>query len=341
MSRRRAALTLVGVVIMFVVLVSVPAPPPAKVLPSGIGDVATFEKMVSRLKAGEAYYEVFGDELRRRGYPARSVFNWRTPLLLSALARIPDYVGRGALAVLGVILLVATLRITAREPLWVLMSDVMQAGAALPVATYGALVMGEVWAGVLIGLSICMFVLRRTALAVGFGLTALFLRELAAPYCLACAIAALVRRRWSETSAWFGGAAIYGVYFAWHVMQVRAHQRPTDIAHGSSWLKVGDLTSLIGKAEWHAWLLPAPSWVTALALTLVVLGVVAGKAALHARLAAGVYIGFFLVAGQRFNTYWGLMAWPAWAVVSGYGLQNVIDAVHALLASRRNNASTA
>ena len=70
-------------------------------LRGGITDVATFEAMVVRLEAGEPYYEVFGDELRRRGYPAQSVFNWRTPLLLSTLAHAPKPVSRGVLALLG------------------------------------------------------------------------------------------------------------------------------------------------------------------------------------------------------------------------------------------------
>ena len=335
MSPRRAALTLFSAGFVFVMLMAAPAPAPSRVLPAGIGDVATFKAMADRIGGGESYYEVFGDELRRRGYPARSVFNWRTPLLLSTLARVPEPAIRGVLAALGLLLFAATLRITAHEPLWVLSSDFMQAGAVLPVVTYGALVMGEVWAGILVGLSVCMFAFERPGLAIVFGLAALFLRELAAPYCLACALAALAQRRWREIGGWAGGACLYGAYYAWHVVQVRAHQLPTDIGHRTSWLNIGDLTSLLGKAEWHAWLLAAPLWVTALALAAVILGIFAARAPLHVRLATGVYVGFFLVAGQSFNVYWGLVAWPSWAVASGYGLQAVIESVRTLAASRQ------
>ncbi len=341
MSRRRAALTLFSAVFIFVMLTSVPAPPPPKVLPDGVGDVATYDVIIGKLAAGESYHTAVGDELRRRGFPTRSVFNWRTPVLLVTLARVPDLVSRGVLVVLGVLLLATTLRLTAHEPLFVLGSDIMQAGAVLPVITYGALGMGEVWAGILIGLSACMFALQRPRLGVGFGLLALFLRELAAPYCVACAVAALAQRRWREVGEWVGGACLYGAYYAWHFVQVRAHQLPTDIAYRSSWLNIGDLTSLLGKADWFGWLVSAPQWVAALVLAVVVLGVFAGRTPLHVRLATGVYLGFFLMAGRSFNAYWGLVAWPSWAVASGYGLQAVFDAVRSLNGWRRAPTGTA
>ena len=303
-------------------------------LPAGIGDVATFKAMVERLRAGGTYYEVFGDELRHRGYPARSVFDWRTPLLLSTLARVPDLVSRGLLAGAGLLLLAATIRMTAHEKVWVAGSVIMQAGAVLPVMTHGALFMGEPWCGILIGLSVCMYTFKRPGAGIGLALLALFLRELAAPYCVGCSVVALAQRRWREVGGWLGGAGLYAAYYAWHAVQVRAHQLASDLAHESSWLNVGDLTSLLGKAGWHPWLLAAPSWATALALAVVVLGVVEARTPLHARLASGVYLGYFLVAGQSFNGYWGLVAWPAWAVASGYGLQAIFESVRTLTTPR-------
>jgi hypothetical protein len=331
MTHRRAVLILGGAGLMFAMLASTPAPAPTPVLPAGAGDVATFEKMESRLRGGESYYEVFGDELRRRGYPAKSVFNWRTPLLLSALAHVPEPLSRGVLALLCLFLFAATLRITAHEPLYVLGSNFMQVGAVLLAFKHGALVLGEVWAGLLIGLSVCMFACRRPRLAIALGLIALFLRELAAPYCAACAVIALAQRRWREVGGWLAGACLYGAYYLLHYVQVRGHQLPTDFAHQLPWWNIGDLTSLLGKGEMHAWLLLSPLWVTALALSVVTLAVFMEETPLHVRLATGLYVGFFLVAGLPFNNYWGLIAWPAWAVASGYGLQAVVDAVRKLL----------
>jgi hypothetical protein len=330
MLRQRAALTVLGAVLVFTVLALTPTPAPPRLVAEGRGDVAAFQAMVSRIRAGESYYPAFGSELRERGYPARSVFNWRTPMLLNVLARIPDVAGRSALWLLGLLLLAATFRLTAHERLWVAGSNVMQAGALVPVIAVGAVLIGEVWSGVLIGLSLCMFARQRTAPAVALGVLALFLRELAAPYCAACAIAALVQRRWREVWGWFAGACLYALYYGWHVAQVWAHRLPTDTAHASPWLAMEGLTSVLRMARWHAWLLPSPPWATALALTLVVVGAFAARTPLHARLATAAYLAFFTAAGQSFNGYWGFAAWPAWALASGFGLQEVFDAVGSL-----------
>ena len=53
---------------------------------------------------------------------------------------------------------------------------------------------------------------------------------------------------------------------------------------------------------------------------LIVAGCCAPRAGLHVRWAAGCYLAFFLVAGKGFDNYWGLIAWPTWAVAAGYGV---------------------
>src|SRR4051812_7219871 len=53
----------------------------------GPGDIALYRAEVDRMHAGEEYYTVAGEELRSRGYPTRSVFNWRTPLPTWLIAR--------------------------------------------------------------------------------------------------------------------------------------------------------------------------------------------------------------------------------------------------------------
>jgi len=54
-----------------------------------------------KVHAGQAYYSVLGAELRSRGYPTRSVFNWRTPLHLELIAHLPDTEWARALPLLG------------------------------------------------------------------------------------------------------------------------------------------------------------------------------------------------------------------------------------------------
>src|SRR5258708_5422423 len=46
----------------------------------GPGDIELYRAEVDRIHAGESYYDTIAAELRARGYPTRSVFNWRMPL---------------------------------------------------------------------------------------------------------------------------------------------------------------------------------------------------------------------------------------------------------------------
>ena len=332
MRRRHAALMLGAGLLAFVTLATTPIPARPQASDSRPGDMAVFETMLSRVRAGEPYYSVFGDELRRGHYPARSVFNWRTPLLLSALARVPDVVGRGVLILLGIVLSAAAIVSMAGEgPGAILATGTLLAGTMVAVLASSGLVLSELWAGLLIGLSVCMYGQERPRLAIIIALTALFVRELAAPYCVVCTLAALISRRWREVVAWSICATLYALYYGWHVSQVLGHQLPTDLGQTSPWLEFGGLASLLGKARFQPLLLSAPPWVTALALTVVLAGVVAVKAPIHVRITSLAYILFFLIAGQPINDYWGLVAWPTWTLALGFGLHAMQKAGHVLI----------
>lgn len=335
MSRQRAAFVLGWGLLVLATLALTPAPEAPSLAPREASDVAAFRAIVGRISVGESYYAAYGGELRPRGYPTRSVFNWRTPLLISVLARVPTLVARAGLASLGLLLFLLTFRQTAHEPLWTAASNVMQAGTLILALTSGAEVLGEAWAGILIGLSAYAFARRKTGAAVALGLLGLLVRELAAPYCVACAVLALARRRWREVAAWASGAGLYAVYYAWHVVQVHAHQLPTDSSHQSSWLTAAGTRSLLMVADWHAWLLPCPPWVTVLAMTVVAAAVAAARTPLHARAASAVYMLFFMLAGQSFNGYWGFVAWPTWALAFGYGTEDLVEAGRTLSSSSR------
>ncbi len=72
----------------------------------GPGDLALYRTEERRIRAGESYYEAANVELRQRGYPTRSLFNWRTPLPMWLLGKLPDpALGR---VLLGLLALAAT-----------------------------------------------------------------------------------------------------------------------------------------------------------------------------------------------------------------------------------------
>lgn len=336
-SRRQALGVVLGAAIAGLVGLANPAveAPPRRPLASGqpvLTDAQVFAVVVDRLRTGEAYYDAMGVELRQRDYPTRDPFNWRTPLHLTALTLAPWIVWRAVLTALLVTLYAATMMtVQGRPAAWA--ANILTLGVLVVSAAPDAIFVSEAWAGALIGLSACAFAFNRRAAAIGLALAALFVRELTAPYCVACTLLAVSERRWREVAAWTAGASVYAGYYAWHVAQVFAHRVPADISHADSWLTlpgVPFLQATLLKLGWFA-LLPSP--LSAVALALLAAGLLAADTPRHLRAASAVYVAFFLVAGFPFNDYWGFMAAPVWAITCGYGVGAIAAAVSSLSAS--------
>ena len=206
------------------------APPVA-----GPSDVVLYRAEVDRIHDGEGYYQAAAHELTTRGYPTRSVFNWRTPLPIWLLGKLPAVVlGQVLLGGMSLALMLMAFKALAREEeLAVAVASVegkrgrspfvrrpmprvgaglrgIPAGGKRSLVGDGSLflrralfcpaacalwltgpllltilndlfVMPVLWAGVLIGLSVCAYGLGRPGLGVAFGLAAVFFRELAPP----------------------------------------------------------------------------------------------------------------------------------------------------------------
>src|SRR5678815_3172166 len=103
-----------------------------------------YRAMIDDLHPGTSYYDAIGGELRSRGYATREVFNWRTPLLMTSLATMPDAVSERILIGLMAFLTVATY-FTASPGGWRWLSVLMQAGGIALFAGTDLRVMGEPW----------------------------------------------------------------------------------------------------------------------------------------------------------------------------------------------------
>jgi len=289
----------------------------------GESDVSLHSAVVGRLERGESYYDVTGDELRRRGYPSRSVFNWRSPLLFSAVALAPR-VARVVLIALGVVLLVLTVKQLAPEPSIVVLGGAIAQAGALPITLVpGAVLLHEVWTGVFIALSVCLYLRQRPAAGAAVGALALFVRELAAPYCVVAAVLAFRARRWREVVVWAAALVGYVVYFATHVQQVLAHRRPDDISHLDSWVQWGGLPFILSTLRWNGWLAVLPLWVAAIVFVVLVAGIFENGRSEHLRLCVGVYLLLFAAAGHTFNNYWGVIPLFTYPLLFGYALRHV------------------
>jgi len=320
----RAVLRLIGLALLGVFVVLATESQTAPRVATDWSDVRTYREMVGRLRAGEPYHVVIGDELRRRGYSTREIFHWRTPLLMTTLAAIPDRASHDLLILLGIALIVMTDFTLRKHGLSIRVTAVvMQIGAALIVATPVAVVLGEVWAGLLIGLSVCAALRQRPLLATSLGMLALFVRELAAPYAVVSALIAVFRRRWAEVRLWGIGAIGYAAYYGWHVIQIRAHQLPGDRS-APGWLALGGVAFLSSALRAQAWTNAAPIWLISIVLVLIVASILDAASPTVLRATSAAYLGLFLVAGKPFDWYWGFLAWPTWAIASGFGLAAIV-----------------
>src|SRR6185503_8563371 len=147
---------------------------------AGRSDLSMFKGVAQEIRNGGAYYEVMGSHLRAGDYPVRSVFNWRLPWMFEVLARVPDWCGRLALALLGALMILKASRLMRRE----MFGPLLVINAALPAAAAQSVYLFEIWTGILIALSALAYANEKHIQGVLWGISALFVRELAAPYCL-------------------------------------------------------------------------------------------------------------------------------------------------------------
>jgi hypothetical protein len=300
-----------------------PSPRRANLKPDAPNDIETFAAIVSRLRQGDDYYRAFDEELRPRGYSTAHPFNWRTPLLLVTVASVPESIGIAGWLSLSIVLVgvtaILTFRIAQRNVLVVVTAVVMQLGFVLTLSPGAMMLMGEAWSGSLIGLSALSYAAGRASWAVPLASVALLVRELAAPYCLVCGVSALVNRRWREGLSWGAVAVVYAGYYYIHLTQVRAFIPSSNGMQSLAWVRLDGLTFLLATVKWHFWLHFVNHTIVVFVFLMICAGTMSSRTPRVVRLSSVAYAVFFTVAGLPFNQYWGLVAWPTWAIACGYG----------------------
>jgi hypothetical protein len=323
LQARAVIAVIIGATLFFVAVTRSPLKSGYADAPSrGPGDVALYRAEVDRIHAGESYYAAAGQELRSRGYPTRSIFNWRTPLPVWLLGVLPDArIGQTLLALLGV-------------GMWLLGFGLLESqfgrrasvvgllsisGAMLPCLLADLFVMPELWAGVLIGLSAAAYGTERRNLGLTAALAALFFRELSCLWYVVCLLVDARDRRWRDVAAWFAGLAAYGVFFVVHAATVLPLISANDVAHSEGWVRFGAAGFVISTVQMNGWLLLLPQSVTAMYLVAALVGAAGWSGPAGQRIGLGLagYALAFSVVGQSFNQYWGSLTAPLFALAVG------------------------
>jgi hypothetical protein len=308
---RWAVLALVAVTIgllLALVLSRVPVAVPEDA--AAAGDVASYGRIVERMRGGEGYYAAAHEVLVADGYGTRSVFNWRTPAWPVLLSALPPGGGQAVLGVLAGVGLALTYRML--RPAGTAVAGVSVLAVALSVGVVlapEAVVFAEVAAGVLILVSVAGYGNRWRWVGFGAALAALFLRELAAPYVLVCVLLSIRGRHWREFGAWCAAGVAYLGYFGWHWWMVLGQLGPMDRAYGADWVAFGGLDFVLATAGFNGLWALGPAWQPAVLLPLGLLGLWAWPQG-RGLVAVGVYLAAFLVVGKPFNAYWGAVYAP-------------------------------
>ena len=334
LSPWRARVVLAGVVALIGWGLAAGAPVPARgaTAVAGDDDIAMYARIVARVHAGEGYYAATHDELSRGGYPLRPMFNWRPPLYAWLFGALPS--PRAGQALLVALALFAALGGYAAARPWGVApaAAVALLHAGLFSAAGAAYLSTELWAGVLLALSLAAYARGWRGLGLAAALLALFFRELALVYVLACVVSARDRR---ERLAWAIGLGAWAAWFALHAARVAPYLAGV-AAPPRSWIAFGGLRFLLVTCRANALAFAAPSWLVAALLPLALAGAAAldGELA-RARLAALGYVLVFCVVGRPFDFYWGLV----WLPLAHFGLARAPGALADLVTASRGRAA--
>ena len=276
-----------------------------------IADRDFFRETVTRLHAGEGYYAVQADQHRGGG---TSTFNWRPPLYLWGLAALPNPdLGRWLLMALALASVAAAGTVLAADlgPTGTVGTAILLMGGTFAWCVYEpeTFLLAEPWCGPLLLLSLAAYTRGRWSLGVAAGLAALFVRELALPYCGITLVISIWNRRWAEVGVWVVGLGLAVGLFRLHAAAVAAHE-PAAAVTAARWVGFTGIGPLLGSGAMNVFVYPLPASVRAVYFALALLGLAAWRGETGARAAlsaAGYVVPMLAVPGWD---YWGLVYSP-------------------------------
>lgn len=296
-------------------------------------DLQLYDRIAERVGAGENYYRVAIAEQRARDFPVRPGLAVRLP----TLAVVSGTLGPPGMVVLAALLALVTLGA------WYWRLEYEQGGRAfrkfiLLLLLIGAasgfkpqyLALHEVWAGMLIALSLALHRRGRWHGAWVAAALALAVRELALPFVLLMGFLATVRGNRHEALGWGALLAMFGLGLAVHLSAVGALTSPADPL-SPGWLALRGLAGWTGNIVLSSPLHLLPHWLAAPLALLPLIGWAGWKSDLGLAgflLCLGYGVAF-IIAGREANFYWALVVMPLWFIGLAFLPQALISLVNA------------
>jgi hypothetical protein len=322
LTRSRARLAWLALILILAASLTALGPPaigsdaPATTIAAdGVTDLGLYESVVAGLRGGDSYYVAASTAMRATRYPLRPFFTMRMPALAVIQAALPVWATPVLLVLLaGITALCWAVRIggTLNGVLPRAVLVVALAASMLAFFQPGLVGFHEIWAGLLIALSLAIRRRGRWIEAVALGLAAMLIRETAMPYAVMMAAFAWFEGERRETMGWGVALLLFAVAFGLHGQAVAGVTGPLD-AQSAGWAGLNGPGFFIHALVVSTALDALPLAVGALLAGLALIGWASWDDPAGARMfALLVGYGAAIAVFARTDTfYWALMIAPA------------------------------
>lgn len=351
LSRGRARLAWVAVLLLLLAALTALAVPSL----TGDGDAAVrtvdrmtdlglYERIVASMKGGDPYYVAASDAMRAGGYPLHPFLTMRLPALAAMLAALPGWAGGVLLLALAALTAFAWASrvgaaLTGLFPRAVLV--LLIATSMLAFFQPGLVLFHEVWAGLLVALSLALRRPGRALEAIGLGFAAMLIRETAALYAIVMLVFAWREDRRGEALGWGFALLLFAGVLGLHAHAVAGVTGPLD-PHSAGWAAFNGPGFFVRALVTATALQALPIVVGSLLVALALLGWAGWDDALGLRMFAlliayGTAIALF---ARLDNFYWALMIAPVALVGLVFVPDALADLWHRALDRRRITVTT-
>lgn len=342
--RAKTGLVLLGLFLLLCLsALFVAGPPPASRDPANRAedqaDVILYESIVAGVRGGGDYYEVTATALRAGDYPLRPFVTFRLPTLAVVQASLPPPLSVMLLyGLAGSVILAWLIRLRAaiERPPPLAIALVLLIGGMVAFIQPSLAAFHEIWAGLLIALSLAVRRQDRWVSAVAIGLIAMLIRETAALYAIVMLGMALIDGQRREAFSWGAALSVLAVVVAAHAYAVGQVVGPADPA-SPGWAGLLGFGFFVKTMSISTALNLAPAWLSALLVGLALFGWASWRDPLAVRTLAvfGAYALLLSLFGRPDTFYWGLLVAPTILVGLAFAPDGLRDLTVAALDSRR------
>ncbi len=321
----------------------VAGPPPVSRDPANRADdqadVMLYESIIAGVRGGGDYYAVTASALRAGDYPLRPFVTFRLPTLAIVQAKLPPPITLLLLHGLAAAVMLAwytRLRRAIERPPPQAIALVLLIGGMVAFLQPSLTAFHEIWAGLLIALSLALRRPGRWITPVAIGLIAMLIRETAALYVMVMLAMAIIDGERREALGWAAALGVLAVVVAGHAYAVGQVVGAADPA-SPGWAGLLGFGFFVKTMSISTALNLAPAWASALLVGLALFGWASWRDPLAVRALAvfGAYAVLLSLFGRPDTFYWGLLVAPTILIGLAFAPDGLRDLTVAALDSRR------